>query len=214
MTEARLMPYCFGVGDHRAVIIDITEQSIYGDQTFKIVRPNARRLQWKLPQSVEVYGSRLIKKMDEQGLFERMEKIYADATIPLSQKQQKKLNGVDDVMRQLMINAEKKCRHTYMGEVPFSEEYALSARRRQTYKKLIKKCQGLWNHDWEIQNILTQAKDNGITNAEHMSLEKAIKRFKISRQRTKELKKHAPTMRQKFQSELIEEAERNHDYKK
>ena len=53
MTEARLMPYCFGVGDHRAVIIDITEQSIYGDQTFKIVRLDARRLQWKIPQSVE-----------------------------------------------------------------------------------------------------------------------------------------------------------------
>ena len=76
MTEARLMPYCLGVGDHRAVIIDITEQSIYGDQTFKIVRLDARSLQWKLPQSVEAYGSRLIKKMDEQDVFERMEKIY------------------------------------------------------------------------------------------------------------------------------------------
>ena len=91
-----------------------------------------------------------------------------------------------------MINAENKCHHTYMGEVTFSEEYALSARRRQTYKNLIKKYQGLWNHDWEIQNVLTQAKESGITNAENMSLEEAIKGFRISRQRTKELKKTRP----------------------
>ena len=41
----RFIPFCFGIRDHRAVLVDITHQSLLEEQVLKVVRPQVRRLQ-------------------------------------------------------------------------------------------------------------------------------------------------------------------------
>ena len=39
-----MLPFFFGVGDHRGILIDIPEHVLLGNKLIKIKRPHARRL--------------------------------------------------------------------------------------------------------------------------------------------------------------------------
>ena len=45
ISAACFLPLFFGVGDHRAIILDISQHSLVGGNIHQIARPNARRLQ-------------------------------------------------------------------------------------------------------------------------------------------------------------------------
>ncbi len=49
------MPFRYGVGDHQAFILDITLESLVGENPIKIVQPVSRKLNIRLPQCGEVY---------------------------------------------------------------------------------------------------------------------------------------------------------------
>ncbi len=50
ISNACIMPFGFGVGDHRAFILDIPLESLVGVNPVKIVRPVSRRLNSRLPK--------------------------------------------------------------------------------------------------------------------------------------------------------------------
>ena len=41
---AMVLPFWYGTGDHKAVVVDIPHQSLLGEQVLKVLRPVARRL--------------------------------------------------------------------------------------------------------------------------------------------------------------------------
>jgi hypothetical protein len=49
ISNACVMPFGYGVGDHRAFVLDIPLESMIGIDPVKIVRPVGRRLNSKLP---------------------------------------------------------------------------------------------------------------------------------------------------------------------
>jgi hypothetical protein len=137
-----MMPFSFGVGDHRMIIVDVTQQSFYGKERSQVVRASARRLQCKIDRSVQTYGKILIHSFQRENLFDRLDKEYAKASYLPTVEVTNKLIGIDKMATQLMIAAEKKCRHLYMGDIPFTDEYVLWAKRRMAYKDLIKMKEG------------------------------------------------------------------------
>ena len=44
VTRAFFLPFYFGVGDHRALLIDVPQHTILGSDIHKIARPTARKL--------------------------------------------------------------------------------------------------------------------------------------------------------------------------
>ncbi len=59
ITEACVMPAGFGIGNHCLFVIDMLTESIMGLQPQRIVRPQARRLNSKIPGTALAYRARL-----------------------------------------------------------------------------------------------------------------------------------------------------------
>ncbi len=81
------------------------------------------------------YVERLEKNIKQHRLLEKLDELggrnYTRKSI------QRKLNKIDKQSKELMINAEKKCRRIKSGRIPFSPEAALWIRRSQVYRSLI-----------------------------------------------------------------------------
>ncbi len=45
-----VVPFGYGIGDHRMFVLDITMESLVGKNPTKVVRPASRRLNSKLPR--------------------------------------------------------------------------------------------------------------------------------------------------------------------
>ncbi len=55
ISNACVMPFGYGVGDHRAFFLGITLELLVGENPTKIVRPVSRKLNSRLPQCGEEY---------------------------------------------------------------------------------------------------------------------------------------------------------------
>ncbi len=55
ISNACVMPFGYGVGDHRAFVLDIPIELLIGIDPVKIVRPVGRRLNSKLPGCCKAY---------------------------------------------------------------------------------------------------------------------------------------------------------------
>ncbi len=54
-----MMPFGYGIGDHRMFVLDITMESLVGKNPTKVVRPASRWLNSKLPRCGEAYNKSL-----------------------------------------------------------------------------------------------------------------------------------------------------------
>jgi hypothetical protein len=143
--HACVMPAGYGVGDHRMFIIDFQEASIVGTTPFRVQRFSTRRLNNKVSSgATKKYFERLEKNIMKHRLLEKLN--------VLGQRDQKRksvqreLNKIDRQSKDLMLNAEKKCRRIKSGRIPFSHEAALWIRRTQVYRSLLR------YHDGRIRN--------------------------------------------------------------
>ena len=57
--NACALPIGYGVGDHRAFVVDFTTHSLVGINPQPIVHPKARRLNTKIPGCLEAYTTTL-----------------------------------------------------------------------------------------------------------------------------------------------------------
>ena len=68
ISNACVMPFGYGVGDHRAFVLDIPLLSLVGDNPVRIVRPASRRLHSRLPGCNKAYVSSLEKTSSNTAL--------------------------------------------------------------------------------------------------------------------------------------------------
>jgi hypothetical protein len=57
-----MMPFGYGIGDHRMFVLNVTLESFIGSTPTKVVRPAARQLNRKIPQCSKAY----IKDLEEK----------------------------------------------------------------------------------------------------------------------------------------------------
>ena len=150
--------------------------------------------------------------MEKHHLNKKIDELYSQVEFPLSEDMKKRMKALDDVMRQLMINGKKKCRHLFMGEIPFSAEFAYYVRRRKSYKELMKQRQ---NRAGKSDNqIAKQAANAGILNAQNATLLQAIIGYKICRKEVRSIRPQTPQMRRVFMVEKIDKDITDKDHKK
>ncbi len=70
--NACVMPFGYGVGDHRAFVLDIPLESMIGIDPVKSVRPVGRRLNSKLPGCCKAYTNSLESNIAWHHLLERL----------------------------------------------------------------------------------------------------------------------------------------------
>ena len=72
ISNACVMPFGYGMGDHRAFILDIPLESMIGIDPVKIVRPVGHRLNSKLPGCCKTYIASLESNITQHHLLEHL----------------------------------------------------------------------------------------------------------------------------------------------
>jgi hypothetical protein len=72
ISNACIMPFGFGVGDHCAFILDILLESLVGINPVKIVNPASRRLNSCLPECRKAYNTSLESNIVQHQLLEQL----------------------------------------------------------------------------------------------------------------------------------------------
>jgi hypothetical protein len=102
------MPFGFGVGDHRAFILDIPLESLVGENPVKIVRPVSRRLNSRLPKCGEAYLESLEKNIVKHRLLECLYDAHTGGYS--AEETANKVIAIEDEGKSYMRHAEKICR--------------------------------------------------------------------------------------------------------
>ena len=131
ISNACVMPFGYGVGDHRAFVLDIPLESMIGIDPVKIVRPVGRRLNSKLPGCCKAYTGSLESNIARHRLLECL---YDAHTGKYSNEEQAwKIILIDKEGKAYMRQAEKICHKIKCCRIVFSPEAAIWIRRVQVY---------------------------------------------------------------------------------
>ena len=125
-TIVTVFSHSFGVGDHRAMIVDFEKKDLQGS-TAAICRPSMRRLICDYPAIVEKYNEEayhLLQYNNVPKQLDRLERQWCQLDAP---SRATKLNRIDQQVTELLLHAEKECRKLRMGEVDFSPEVSNAA---------------------------------------------------------------------------------------
>ena len=161
-----------GVGDHRTVIVDVSARSLIGKDSFKIVRPSARRLTLANKKYVERYIHELEAKVTEHKLHLRLDECARIlAADPTNEEALEQLEIIDNEVTQYQRSAEKRCRKIYTQPLAFSLPVQHWVRRRWAYHGLLRLIQHRCTNP---ANIKRAARRAGITDYKALT-EKQIK---------------------------------------
>ena len=105
ISNACVMPFGYGVGDHRAFVLDIPLESMIGIDPVKIVHPVGRWLNSKLPGCCKAYTGSLKSNITRHRLLEHL---YDAHTGKYSNEERaRKIILIDEEGKAYMRRAEK-----------------------------------------------------------------------------------------------------------
>jgi hypothetical protein len=121
VTHACVMPAGFGVGNHRLFVVDFQEASLVGTAPPRIQQFTSLRLNTKVSSgATQRYLTRLETNLERHRLIERLGSLHT--TCKLKREFRRGLNKIDKLSKELMLNAERRCRRIKSGRIPFSPE--------------------------------------------------------------------------------------------
>ena len=203
---AGAMPIGFGVGDHRIMYIDVTTSSLVGFCPQPVKHPKARRLNSKIPRAKKQYIRRLEKNIEKHRLREKLMEVHNS---DLSKEQMKaKLDKLDEISRDFMLNAERKSRKVRNGKIPFSPEASLWIKRMQFFRTLLKYWAG---KSVNRGNLKRKAKRCNVVNPFQLTLVEIEARMQECRERCKHFEIYGDAYRTKHLKKRLEVARQNED---
>jgi hypothetical protein len=140
ISNACIMPFGYGVGDHRAFVPDIPLQSLVGVNPVRIVRPASRCLNSRLPGCNKAYVRSLKENIIQHHLIERLHEAHTGECS--AAEQARKVMAIDKEGKAYMRHAEKICRKIKSCWIPFSPEALIWIRRVQVYYSLLRYHKG------------------------------------------------------------------------
>ncbi len=196
VTHACVMPAGFGVGDHRMFVVDFQEESLIGKAPLRVKRFTSHRLNTKVSSgAVRNYLSQLEKNLSHHRLIERIGELHTKHKT--RRKFQRGLNKLDKQSKDLMTNAEKKCRKIKSGRIPFSPNAALWIRRTQVYQSL------LCYHNGQIRNrgnLKQMARHCSIPNCFAITVKEVSLCLKVCMEKCNYFRKHGKQHQRKHLS--------------
>jgi hypothetical protein len=210
VTHACVMPARFGVGDHRLFVVDFREASLVGEARQRIARFTSRRLNTKASNgATQRYLCRLEENLARHRLTEQLGRLHT--TCRSKRAFRRGLNKLNKQSRDLMINAEKKCRRIKSGRIPFSPEAALWIRQTQVYQSLLRYHRGLIRNRG---NLKLTARRCGILNCLALSVEEILLRLKACIAQCDYYRIHGNRHRRRHLQDCLQKAREAEDYQR
>ncbi len=129
------MLFGYGIGDHRAFILNIPIESLIGEDPVKIARPAGRRLNSRIPGCSNAYIESLEENIRRHQLLERLHDTHMGGY--LDDERARRVMIIDEEGKAYMRHAEKICRKIKCCRIPFSPEAAIWIQRVQVYHSLL-----------------------------------------------------------------------------
>jgi hypothetical protein len=103
-----VMPFGYGVGNHRMFVLDVTLESLIGKTPTKIVRQALRRLNSKIPNCSAAYTKALEDNIVWICLIEKLYEVHTSNWS--NEEKQCRVCMIDEVGKEYMQHANKVCR--------------------------------------------------------------------------------------------------------
>jgi hypothetical protein len=140
VSNASVMPFGYGVGDHRVFIVDIPIKLLVGINPVKIAHPAGRRLNSRLPGCSKVYIDSLESNIIRYRLLRRLHKAHTGAY--LNSERARGVIMINKEGKTYMRHTEKICCKIKCCRIPFSPEAAIWIRHVQVYQLLLRYHKG------------------------------------------------------------------------
>jgi hypothetical protein len=140
ISNACVMPFGYGAGNHCAFVLDIPLQSLVGMNPVQIVRPASRRLNSRLPGCGKAYVRSIKKNIIQHRLIERLHNAHTREYS--AAERARKVLAIDEEGKAYMRHAEKICRKIKSCRIPFSPEALIWIRRVRVYYSLLRYHKG------------------------------------------------------------------------
>jgi hypothetical protein len=140
ISNACIMPFGYGVGNHRAFILDVPLELLIGMDPVKIVQPVGRRLNSRLSGCCKAYIESLETNITHHRFFKRLHDAHTGTYS--EELQVAKIIAINEEGKTYMRKAEKICRKIKCCRIAFSPEAAIWIRRVQVYSSLLRYHKG------------------------------------------------------------------------
>lgn len=196
-----ILPFDESIGDHRTMIIDISTRSAVGQQQYKIVRPEARRLVTKNKKATDKYLTFVKQQFKRQNLSSKLATLEQDFAKGRSlSMHRKRANAIDNAKINILAKGEKQCRKLAReSNLPFSSEIQRTYRLRIAYENLQRWAEGRSNNS----HIIKAAWKAGINNPRELSPKKCMIGAAVCRKQMRSLEKKAASMRSDHLNERL-----------
>jgi hypothetical protein len=157
-------------------VIDFQEQSLIGETHSRVNQFSSRRLNSKvLAAATQKYVSQLEDNFARHQFIEQLQILH---TKKCKSRQffQQELNKLDPESKQLMANAEKKCRRIKYRRIPFSPEAAIWIRPCQVCRSLLRYHMGKIRNRGNLKRM---ARRCGIINCLSILIEELLQCAKV-----------------------------------
>jgi hypothetical protein len=187
-----VMPFGYGVGNHRMFVLDITLKSLIGKRPTKIVRPASRRLNSKIPHCIDAYNKSLEGNIVRHCLIKKLHEVHVSNL--MQQEKTMRVGSIDKVGKEYMKHAEKVCRKIKCCRISFSPEASIWIRHAQVYYSLLKLHKGkIRNKD----NLKQAARRCNIPNPLGLSIAKILLRVEECKRKCQFYQEHGKRFRAK-----------------
>ena len=141
--KAGYLPFGSGVGDHRPLVMDIDQYSVFGDSGCPSTKMNARRLKLQDPGVTDVYLKLLNDHYNKYGMVDKVyEMSQKPITYPLNEELVKMWERLDNIRVQGMRYAERRCRKFKAGKIPWNPKMSEALNIVVMWTLVIKRCKG------------------------------------------------------------------------
>ena len=201
INRACFLPFNFAMGDHRGLVVDISQTSLLGKPSHRISRPTGRRLQCQKEETKQRYLNALETFCRRHRILQKLHQVFACPGHPSSV--QTKLNSIDELLGYGMRHAEKRCRHLFTGEVPFSPEVAEAGNLVRLWSLVVRYRRGRNVNSRYKRRMAKKCSLKGVLKT---PLATARRRKKQAWKQYNKCKKHARRLRDTFMWKKVEEA--------
>jgi hypothetical protein len=139
ISNACVMPFGYGIGNHRAFILDPIK-SLIGEDPVKIACPARRRLNSRIPGCSNAYIKSLKENIGRHWLLERSHDTHTGGY--LAGERARRVMIIDEEGKAYMRHTEKICRKIKCCRIPFSPEAAIWIQQVQVHHSLLQYHKG------------------------------------------------------------------------
>jgi hypothetical protein len=185
ISNACVMPFGYGIGNHKAFVLDIPIASLVGKDPVKIVQPVGWRLNSRLPGCSEAYIKSLEDNIQQHRLLERL---YEAHTGQFSAEERAwQVIIIDKEGKAYMRWAEKICRKIKSCRIPFSPEAAIWIQRVQVYYSLLRYHKGKVKNRGNLKRAAHRC---NIPNPLELSVQEIVQRLEACKRELSFYKEH------------------------